>query len=84
MSLAVSPVPLQNRHMEINEERDGGKVTSILKQQNGKSARRINARKSQVSVKKGEKNIQEKNWRGFDMWRNIHVSIGPSTCDLHL
>lgn len=49
MSLAVSPAPLQNGHTEINEEMDGGKVTSILKGQNGKSARRIHARKSQVS-----------------------------------
>lgn len=60
LSLAVSPVPLQNTYMEINEGRDGGKVTSILKEQNGKSARRINARKSQVSVKKGERNSKGK------------------------
>lgn len=84
MSLAVSPVPLQNRHLEMNEGRDGDKVTSILKDQIGKSAKRINARKSQVSVKKGERNSQEKTETGEDMtYEETCISIGPSTNDLH-
>jgi len=45
LPLAVSPAPLQDRHTEVNEERAGGKDTSMLEEQYGKSARRINARK---------------------------------------
>lgn len=53
LPLAVSPAPLQDRHIEVNEERDGGKDTSISKEQYRKSARRINARKRPENAKKG-------------------------------
>lgn len=45
LPLVVSLAPLQDGQTEVNEERDGGRDTSTLKEQYGKSARRINARK---------------------------------------
>lgn len=63
MSLAVSPAPLQNGHTEINGEMDGGKVTGILKGQNGKAGYK--------GVKKAGRQIskpvlQSKKSQGFD------------------
>lgn len=38
------------------------------------------------SRREGERNNQEKNrnWRGLDMWKNLHISTQPSVYDLHL
>lgn len=77
LPLVVSLAPLQEGQMEVNEEREGGRDASTLKEQYGKSARRINARNDKrMSRREGERNSQEKNrnWRGLDIWRNLHIS----------
>lgn len=74
LSLAVSPAPLQDRHMEVIEEGDRGKHISTLREQYGKSARNINARKITTECQEGkdrETAKKSRNWTGLDMWRNL-------------
>lgn len=78
LSLAVSPAPLQDRYMEVIEEGDRGKDISILKEQYGKSARKINTRKMTTECQEGkdrETAKKNRNWTGLDMWRNLQITI---------
>lgn len=57
LPLAVSPAPLQDKYTKAYKEKNG-EDTCILKEQYGKSVRRINVRKLQESVKKGRREEQ--------------------------